>query len=252
MEKTTYHNYEIIVVENNSAKETTFAYYEELKQYENITVAHWDGKGFNYSEICNFGARNAKGQQLLFLNNDVMIITPNWIEEMLMYSQRSNVGMVGAKLYFLNGAVQHAGMVLGLGGVAGHVYLGAPYDDIGFMAKLQIVQNMSAVTAACMMIRRSVFDEVGFFTPEFCEAHNDIDLCLKVRGAGYLIVWTPYAEAYHLESKSRGYYSQSKNKKRQLVRETAIFNDKWGKELAAGDPYYNRNFSLERADYSLK
>jgi len=250
-EKTTYNNYEIIIVENNSTNEATFTYYEELKRYENISVVYWEGKGFSYSEICNFGAQFASGKHLLFLNNDIMIITPNWIEEMLMYSQRSDVGMVGCKLYFLNGAVQHAGVILGLGGVAGHIYLGAHYDEIGFMAKLQIVQNMSAVTAACMMIRREVFEKVGHFTPEFCDSYNDVDLCLKIRNTGYLIVWTPYAEAFHLESKSRGYYTTSR-KVRKLIQETALFNAKWGKALAAGDPYYNSNFSLERADYSLK
>ena len=251
MEKTTYNNYEIIIVENNSTKETTFEYYEYIKRYANISVVYWKGKGFNYSEICNFGVQHASGKQLVFLNNDVMIITPNWIEEMLMYSQRSDVGMVGIKLYFLNGSIQHAGMILGLGGVAGHIYLGAPYDDVGFMAKLQIVQNMSAVTAACMMIRKSVFEEVGFFTPEFYDSFNDVDLCLKIRSAGYLIVWTPYAEAYHLESKSRGYYSASR-KNRKIAQETAIFKSKWGKVLASGDPYYNSNLSLDRADYSLE
>ena len=251
MEKSTYDNYEIIIVENNSTKDATFAYYEELKPYPNISVAYWDGKGFNFSEICNFGAQYASGKQLIFLNNDVEIVTPNWIEEMLMYSQRSDVGMVGIKLYFLNGAIQHAGVILGLGGVAGHIYLGALYSDTGFMGRLQTVQNMSAVTAACMMIRRSVFEEVGLFAPEFCDAFNDVDLCLKIRNAGYLIVWTPYAEALHLESKSRGYYSTN-GKKRKIAQETATFKKKWGKELAAGDPYYNCNFSLDRDDYSLK
>jgi len=251
MEKSTYADYEIIIVENNSTKESTFEYYEYIQRHPNILVVRWEGEGFNYSEICNFGVKFASGKHLVFLNNDVMIITPSWIEEMLMYSQRSDVGMVGIKLYFLNGSVQHAGMILGLGGVAGHIYLGAPYDDIGFMAKLQIVQNMSAVTAACVMIRKSVFEEVGLFTPEFYDSFNDVDLCLKIRSAGYLIVWTPYAEAYHLESKSRGYYSASR-KKRKIARETAFFKSKWGKVLASGDPYYNCNLSLDRADYSIK
>lgn len=251
IEKTTYSNYEVIVVENNSTKDSTFAYYEELKQYPNINIVYWEGKGFNYSEICNFGAQNANGQQLVFLNNDIEIITPNWIEEMLMYSQRSDVGAVGIKLYFLNSSVQHAGMVLGLGGIAGHIYLGAPYENIGFMAKLQIVQNMSAVTAACMMIKKSVFEEVGFFDKEFTDSFNDIDLCLKARKAGYLIVWTPYAEAYHLESRSRGYNTTPK-KRRMRSRETALIKSRWGKEFSVGDPYYNCNFSLDRDDYSLK
>jgi GT2 family glycosyltransferase len=251
IEKTTYENYEIIIVENNSTKDATFEYYEELKRYPGITVLNWEGKGFNYSELCNFGARYSAGKQLLFMNNDVEIITPNWIEEMLMYSQRKDVGVVGMKLYFLNGSVQHAGMVLGMGGVPSHVYLGMPYTEMGFMAKLHIVQNMSAVTAACMMIRRSVFEEVGLFAPEFCSSYNDVDLCLKTRKAGYLIVWTPYAEAYHLESKSRGYNTTS-GQKRKHSQETALFKAKWKEVLAQGDPYYNRNFSTEKTEYGVR
>jgi GT2 family glycosyltransferase len=242
--RTTYENYEIIIVENNSTNNVTFSYYDELKRYPNISVVYWEGEGFNYSEICNFGVQHANGKQLLFLNNDVLIIAPNWIEEMLMYSQRDDVGIVGGKLHFLNGTIQHAGVVLGLGGIAGHIYLGEPHHETGFMAKLQIVQNMSAVTAACMMIRRSVFDEVGFFSPEFCDSFNDVDLCLKVRSAGYLIVWTPYATAYHFESKSRGYYSASGKKRKLLAHETDLFCKKWDKELAAGDPYYNPNLFI--------
>jgi GT2 family glycosyltransferase len=237
IEKTTYENYEIVIVENNSAKDATFNYYEELKRYPGFSVVYWEGKGFNYSEICNFGVRHASGKQLIFLNNDVVIISPNWIEEMLMYSQRNDVGVVGVKLYFLNRSVQHAGVVLGLGGVAGHIYLGMPYYETGYTAKLHIVQNMSAVTAACMMIKKSVFEEVGRFAPEFCDSYNDIDLCLKIRKAGYLIVWTPYAEAFHLESKSRG-YNTSSGKKHRLAWEMDLFKTKWGDELAKGDPYY--------------
>ena len=251
IEKTTYNNYEIIIVENNSTKDATFAYYTELKPCENIHVVNWEGKGFNYSEINNLGAQRANGKQLVFLNNDIKIITPDWIEEMLMYSQRGDVGMVGVKMYFLNGAVQHAGVILGLGGIAGHISLGASHDALGYMAKLQTVQNMSAVTAACIMMRRSVFEEAGLFDPEFHESFNDLDLCLKVRKAGYLIVWTPYAEAYHLESKSRGYNMSSK-KIALLSHETALFRARWENELAMGDPYYNCNLALDRADCTIK
>ena len=251
IEKTTYENYEIIIVENNSKKDITFDYYEELKRYPGISIVYWNGKEFNYSEICNFGVQHAHGKQLVFMNNDVVMLTPNWIEEMLMYSQRDDVGAVGIKLYFVNGSIQHAGVVLGLGGIAGHIYLGTPYYDTGLIARLQIARNMSAVTAACMMVRRSVFEETGCFSPEFYDSFNDVDLCLKIRNAGYLVVWTPYAEAFHLESKSRGYYTTSRNK-RKIAEETALFRAKWKNELAAGDPYYNCNFSLDRADYSLK
>ena len=250
LEKTTYKNYEIIIVENNSTEDAVFALYEELKRYANIRVVQWQGTGFNFSELSNFGAQHAQGSQLVFMNNDILVITPNWIEEMLMYSQRSDVGMVGAKLYYLNGSIQHAGVILGLEETAGHIYHGVSHDTIGYMGKLQIVQNMSAVTAACMMVRRRIFDEAGRFAPEFAVSFNDIDLCLKIREAGYLIVWTPYAEAYHLESRSRGYNTVSKEKNR-LAAETALFKARWGKALAAGDPYYNRNFSLDRTDCSL-
>ena len=251
MKKTSYDNYEIIIVENNSEKNATFAYYEKLKQNKAIKIVHWEGNGFNYSEICNFGVQYATGKQLVFLNNDIVVISPSWIEEMLMYGQRNDVGIVGIKLLFLNGTIQHAGVILGMGGIAGHVYLGAPRDAQGYMMKLQIVQNVSAVSAACMMIRRSVFEEVGFLDPEFSSSYNDIDLCLKVRKAGYLIVWTPYAEAYHLESKTRG-YDTTLYKKRLLAREADLFKNRWGEELNAGDPYYNCNFSLSRPDYSFR
>ena len=250
-EKTTYENYEIIIVENNSRKKSTFRYYEELKGNPKIKIVHWEGNGFNYSKLCNFGAEKAGGQQLIFLNNDIEIISPSWIEEMLMYSQRNDVGAVGIKLYYLNGSVQHAGLVLGMKETAGHIYLSESRDAPGYMAKLQIAQNMSAVTAACIMIKKKVFEEAGFFDPDFCASFNDVDLCLKIRNAGYLVVWTPYAEAYHLESKSRG-YNVTRAKRRLLAHEAELFKTKWKKELSAGDPYYNRNFSLEKADYSLK
>jgi len=250
LEKTTYEKYELIIVENNSSEGAVFALYEELKMYANIRVVYWKGTGFNYSEICNFGVDHSHGRHLVFMNNDVQIISPGWIEEMLMYSQRSDVGVVGAKLYYLNGSIQHAGVILGLGGIAGHVYRGALHNAIGYMGKLQIVQNMSVVTAACMMVRRDVFDEAGRFAAEFPTSFNDVDLCLKIRKAGYLIVWTPYAEAYHLESKSRG-YNTTNGKKHRLVHEMALFKLRWEKELAEGDPYYNRNFSLDKNDYRL-
>ena len=251
MEKTTYDNYEIIIVENNSADNATLNFYKELKRYDNVHIINWEGKKFNFSEICNMGYRHAKGEQLIFLNNDIEIITPNWIEEMLMYCQRDDVGVVGAKLYFSNRSIQHAGVVLGIEGTAGHILYGAPFGSTGYMGGLQIVQNMSAVTGACMMVKRKVFEDVGFFPPEFYNSYNDVDLCIRIRKAGYLVVWTPYAEAYHFESKSRG-YNITHEKKRKLTNEIALFKLKWKNELAAGDPYYNRNFSLDNANYSIK
>jgi len=251
IEKTTYDNYEIIIVENNSTEDTTFTYYEELKKQTNIHVVYWKEKGFNYSKINNYGVQNTHGQHLVFLNNDIEIITPNWIEEMLMFSQRSDVGAVGIKLYFPDDTIQHAGIIMGILGIAGYIYPKVPRDTIGYMGKLHIVQNMSAVTAACMMIRRSVFEEVGGFPPEFYASWSDVDLCLRIRAAGYLIVWTPFAEAYHYESRTRGYHD-TPEKQREFAKEIDLFKAKWSKELAAGDPYYNCNFSLDRADYYIK
>jgi len=251
MEKTTYENYEIIIVENNSTDSSVFTLYKELERYSIIRVVYWEEEGFNYSKICNLGAGRAAGRHLLFLNNDIEVITPNWIEEMLMYSQRDDVGAVGCKLYFSNRTIQHAGVVLGVKGTAAHIYYGASNKSAGYMGKLHVVQNLSAVTAACMMVRKQVFEETGFFDPEFHGSYNDVDLCLKIRKAGYLVVWTPYAEAYHLESRSRG-YNLTRDKKHKLAMEMNMFKTKWNNVLAEGDPYYNRNFSLENASYSFK
>jgi glycosyltransferase involved in cell wall biosynthesis len=249
--KTTYSNYEIIIVENNSIEEATFAYYEELKKQTNIRILFWEEEGFNYSKINNYGVQYAKGQYIIFLNNDIEIISPNWIEEMLTLNQRNDIGAVGIKLYYPDDTIQHAGVVLGMGGLAGHLYVGAARDTFGYIGKLHIVQNMSAVTAACMMVKKSIFDKIGGFSPEFYSSWNDVDLCLRIHNAGYLIVWTPFAEAYHHESKTRGYPDTPK-KQRELSKEIDMFKAKWGKELAAGDPYYNCNLSLEKRDYSEK
>jgi GT2 family glycosyltransferase len=251
MEKSTYNKYEIIIVENNSTDNATINFYKELSRYDNVRIINWEGKNFNFSEICNMGYRHANGEQIIFLNNDIEIITPNWIEEMLMYCQRDDVGAVGSKLYFSNRSIQHAGVALGIEGTAGHILYGSLFGSAGYMGKLQIVQNMSAVTGACMMVKKKVFEDVGLFSSLFHNCYNDVDLCIKIRKAGYLVVWTPYAEAYHFESKSRG-YNTTDEKKRKLASEMTLFKTKWKKELAAGDPYYNRNFSLDDANYSIK
>jgi glycosyltransferase involved in cell wall biosynthesis len=242
IEKTTYDSYEIIIVDNNSIEETTFSFYEELKTYTNIYIITSKCKDFNYSELNNFGFQYAKGKQLIFLNNDIEIITPNWIEEMLMYSQRNDVGAVGSKLYYTDNTVQHAGIILGLGGVAGYIFTGESRNFEGYMGRLQVVQNLSAVTSACVMVKRSVFEKAGCFSPEFHISLTEVDLCLKIRNCGYLIVWTPFVEAYHHVSKTQEYPETN---------EISMFKKKWSKELTAGDPYYNCNFSLKRVDYSL-
>ena len=185
------------------------------------------------------------------LNNDVEIITEHWIEEMLMFAQRKDVGAVGAKLYYPDNTIQHAGVIIGLGGVAGHSHKYYNREDPGYMARASISQNLSACTAACLLIRKDVFEQVDGLDEGFAVAFNDIDLCMKIRNAGYLIVFTPYAEFYHYESKSRG-FEDSPEKIARFNSEIKRFTNKWGEELEQGDPYYNPNLTLEREDFSLK
>lgn len=250
-EKSSYKNFEVIIVENNSTEKETFEYYEALTQkHGNIKIVTWDGN-FNYSAINNFGVSYAKGEYILLLNNDVEIINGSCLEEMLMFAQRKDVGAVGAKLYYSDDTVQHAGVILGLGGTAGHAHKHFGRSHPGYMARASIAQNLSACTAACLMMRRDVFDEVGGLDESFEVAFNDVDLCMKIRKKGYLVVFTPYAELYHYESKSRG--NDSTPEKLERFRgEINRFKEKWKKQLDDGDPYYNPNLTLTRDDFSLK
>lgn len=251
LEKTTYENFEIVIIENNSRKEETFAYYDELKTDPRIQIVTWEGK-FNYSAINNFGVREAAtGEYILLLNNDIEVITPDWLQEMLMFAQRPDVGAVGAMLYYPDDTIQHAGVVLGIGGVAGHAHKYFPRGDFGYMSRATIAQDLSVVTAACVMLPRTVWDEAGGLDETFEVAFNDVDLCMRIRKAGYLIVWTPYAELYHYESKSRG-AEDTPEKKKRFEGEVRRFQARWKSELAAGDPYYNPNLTLVREDFSVK
>lgn len=249
-EKSTYENYEIIVVENNSTKPETFELYEKLKLEEKIRIVYWK-KPFNYSAINNFGVGEARGEYLLLLNNDVEIITPGWIEEMLMFAQRPDVGAVGAKLYYPDDTVQHAGIIMGLGGVAGHSHKNAPRDDVGYFYRLTIAQNLSGVTGACLMTKRSVWEQVGGLNEAIAVAFNDVDFCLRIRAAGYLIVFTPYAELYHYESKSRG-QEDTPEKIRRFNHEVETILAAWGPVIQKGDPYYNPHLTLDKEDFSLR
>lgn len=250
-DKTTYKNFEVIIVENNSTEEETFEYYEQIEdEYENLKVIYWKDK-FNYSAINNFGFKEAKGEYVLLLNNDVEIITPNWIEEMLMFAQRSDVGAVGAMLYYPDNTIQHAGVILGIGGVAGHSHKNYKRGEFGYMSRAAIAQNLTAVTFACVMMPSSVYKEVGGLDEAFEVAFNDVDMCMRIRKAGYLVVFTPYAELYHYESKSRG-TENTPAKVRRFNSEVERFKARWGKELEAGDPYYNRNLTLEGEDFSYR
>ena len=265
-EKSTYENWEIIVVENNSTEESTWAYYKELTGKDvraeknvlsedgKVRVVVYEADGtFNYSAVNNFGVSFANGEYILLLNNDTEVITVNWLEELLMYAQREDVGAVGGKLYYPDKTIQHAGVVLGLGAhrTAGHSHYKQPKANLGYMGRLCYTQNVSAVTGACLMVKKALFDEVGGLEESFAISLNDVDFCLKLRAKGYLNVFTPFAECFHYESISRGLDDQGEKAER-YNRESEQFRNKWKEVLEAGDPYYNPNFSLDRSDFSLK
>lgn len=250
-ERTSYENYEVLVVENNSEEKETFAYYEKLhERYPRVRILTWE-KEFNYSSINNFAAEQAKGEYLLFLNNDVEILTPDWMEEMLGICQQKDVSIVGAKLYYPDDTIQHAGVVLGLGGIAGHVMCRASGEDAGYFGRMVSVQEISAVTAACMLVDACDFRAVGGFDESFRVAFNDIDLCMKIRDIGRKIVFTPYAELYHYESKSRG-LEDTPEKQYRFEKEITRFREKWEDQLKKGDPYYSPNLSVTEGDCSLR
>ena len=250
--KTTYPNYEILILENNSDEEEIFEYYKQLDQYHKIRILHYEG-AFNYSDINNVGVKAAKGEYVLLLNNDISVITEDWIEQLLMYAQRDDVGAVGAKLLYPDKTIQHAGIILGLGAdrTAGHEHYGLDYEHLGYMGRLYYARNTTAVTGACLLIRKSIYEEVGGLDTSFAVSYNDVDFCLRVRKKGYLNVFTPLAELYHYESASRGSDQSSKNRDR-FLQEAEHFRTRWKDALEAGDPYYNPHFSLDHADFRLK
>lgn len=252
LEKSTYDNYEIIVAENNSVTEEIFDYYKKIQENSNIRVITYEGD-FNYSKINNMAAAQARGEYILLLNNDTQVITLDWIEEMLMYAQRDDVGAVGAKLYYEDRTIQHAGVVLGLGQhrTAGHSHYRVSSSNLGYMGRLCYAQNVMAVTGACLMMRKEVFDRLGGLDESFAVSLNDVDLCVRAWKAGYVNVFTPFAQLYHFESVSRGLDDQGEKAER-YNRESELFRNKWKAVLSAGDPYYNPNFSLDRSDFALK
>lgn len=250
-QKSTYKNYEYIIVENNSTDDATFQYYKKLEaENPKAHVVYWD-KEFNYSAINNYGAVFAKGEYLLLLNNDTEIINEDCLEELLGYCMRSDVGAVGARMYYEDDTIQHAGVVIGFGGIAGHCFVLQPRGTTGYCHRIICAQDYSAVTAACMMVKREAFDKVGGLTEELAVAFNDIDFCMKLREAGYLIVYNPYAELYHYESKSRG-LEDTPEKVARFNKEIQIFERRWPDIMRDGDPYYNPNLTLKSQDFSLK
>lgn len=261
-EKSTYENYEIIIVENGSTEEETKRYYKEVTSgpyKDRVSVVEYkyaEGEAFNYSRINNFGVSKARGEYILLLNNDTEVISLNWIEELLMYAQRDDVACVGGKLYYPDKTIQHAGIVIGLGAhrTAGHVHYRQRRENLGYMGRLCYAQNMSAVTGACLMVKKRIYDELGGLDETFEVSLNDVDFCLRCRQKNYLNVFTPFAELYHYESLSRGSDVEdphSENAKR-YDREAEHFRTKWKEVIEKGDPYYNPNFTLDRSDFSLK
>ncbi|MCD7763555.1 MAG: glycosyltransferase family 2 protein [Lachnospiraceae bacterium] len=280
LEKSTYERYELLIIENNSVSEEIFSLYRELEKEERVRVLSYEtlseqcGKetgnagqentspdhssgetsgSFNFAELMNFAAKEASGKYLLLLNNDTEVITPSWMEELLMYGQRPDVACVGAKLYYGDDTVQHAGIVIGLGAdrAAGHSHYGFDREAVGYMGRLCYAQDVSAVTGACMLIKKSIYEELGGMDERFAVAYNDVDLCLKAREKGYLNVFTPFSELYHYESRSRG-YEESEERKKRFAQEAALFKEKWADVIRAGDPYYSPYFSLDRADFYIE
>lgn len=243
--KSTYANYEIIIVENNSETKEIFAYYRELEAIKNIHIVNYDATEFNFSAINNHAVRLAKGEHVVLLNNDTEIITPNWIEEMLYFSQREDVGAVGAKLYYPDNRIQHAGLVIGLSGsVASHYNYGADRSQTGYLHRLVLPQNYSAVTAACLMVKKHLYLQAGGLDEiNFKIGLNDVDFCLKLRDMGKVNVFTPYAELYHYESLSRG-LDTTPEKAARLNKESDHFRKKWSNYFLHGDPYHNEGMSV--------
>ncbi len=250
LKKSDYRNYEVIIAENNSEDPETFVRYDRLMAEDHrIHTVTWEG-GFNYSAINNFAAKSAKGELFLFLNNDTEFIEAAALRQLAASVLKPGVGAAGAMLYYGDSTIQHGGVIIGMGGFAAHALWSLTDRDEKYYPFSLCEREVSAVTGACLMVRRSVFEEVGGMEEEFVVALNDVDFCMKIRAAGYRILWNPYAKLYHYESKSRG-YEDTMEKQARFQREIERFQKKWEQEIKAGDPYYNPNLTLHRADYSM-
>lgn len=246
LKKSTYSNYEVVIVENNSKNKETFEYYEKITHEDKrIKVVKFEINYFNYSSIVNYGVEHSNGEYIVMVNNDIEFITPDWMEQLLMYAQRPDVGICGAKLYFPDRTIQHAGVTIGTRGLAGHRNREISEKDFFRDDYINIVQDLSAVTAACFMVRKQLYIDMLGFDEKLAVAFNDVDFCLKVRAAKYLIVYNPFVEAYHYESKSRGEDTENSEKQKRFAREYELFVKRWSKVIAKGDPYYNKNYRLD-------
>lgn len=248
---TTYNNYEIIIIENNSTDKKTFKYYDEIQKDDKIKVINYEGD-FNYSKIINFGVRQSTGEFILQLNNDCKLLTTDWLEIFIGYAQNKEIGAVGARLYYEDMSIQHAGIAYGIQGTAANLLVNLPYGKHGYYAKEAIIANVSAVTGACLFSRREIYEEVGYMDEElFKVSFNDVDFCLKILEKGYLIVYNPYIELIHYESKTRG-YEDTPEKKVRFRDESKNFREKWSDLLINPDPNYNKHFSRDDCNFTIK
>jgi GT2 family glycosyltransferase len=252
LQHSTYTNFELIGVSNNSRRLETLTEIKRLARQDSRVRFEVFNEPFNYSRINNFAVRRAFGEHLVLMNNDIKIISPDWIEALLEHSQRPEVGAVGGKLIYGSNKVQHAGLIIGIAGFAGHAHRHIHRDLPGYMSRLKLIQNVSAVTAALLMVKKDLYLDLGGLEEEnLSVALNDVDFCLRLRQRGLLNVYTPYCEAYHYESASRG-YETTPEKKARFRREVTYFRKKWQKLLTTGDPYYNPNLSLKREDFAYR
>jgi GT2 family glycosyltransferase len=248
LEKTEYANFDVLIIDNDSSEPDARAYLADLARRTSVRVVR-DERPYNFAALNNAAVRLTDSPLLCFINNDVEVISPGWLAEMVSHALRPEVGAVGAKLYYPDGTIQHAGIVLGIGGLAGHPHLGIARGEPGYFGRAAVTQQFSAVTAACMVMRRAVFDEVGGFDErDFAVAFNDVDLCLRLREAGYAIVWTPYAELFHHESASLG-SAQGEARRERFERECGNLRTRWGGAMRH-DPFYNPNLTLSGGDFS--
>lgn len=245
--KSSYNNFEIIILENNSTNKSIFKYYDKIKENDKINIIKYPHKGFNYSKLNNYAVKFAKGDYYIFLNNDIEIITNDWIENLLGAAMREDIGAVGCKLLYSNNTIQHAGIVLNFTGVAGHVNAHLSTNDVGYMGRNMIQQNYSAVTAALMMVSKENFSKVNGFDEKLAVAYNDVDFCLKLLNIGKVNLYEPYVVAYHYESKTRG-YDETEEKKKRLDNEANTLKKKWEKYFCVDDPYFNVNFRHDVPD----
>ena len=249
--RTAYKNYEVVIVDNASVEKKTLQYFDAIQSKSNVRVLNYPHK-FNYSAINNYAVSQCDDSDyVLLLNNDTEVINDGWLTEMLSIAQQEDVGCVGAKLYYSNNLIQHAGVILGVGGVAGHSHKYFANQSNGYFSRLKLRQDISAVTAACLLVKKSIYEKVnGLNEKDLTVAFNDVDFCLKVRELGFRNVWTPFAELYHYESISRG-AEDTPEKVKRFNQEVEYMQHKWGNKLLA-DPYYNKNLTLTSEDFSLK